>query len=155
MKKIFLKNESQTKNLGYIIGKNMFGGAVICLNGDLGAGKTTMTKSIATALNIDDDITSPTFNIVNEYHEGNLSLYHFDVYRIESSDDMYDIGYEDYVYGDGVSIIEWSNLIDDILPDERLEIMLSYEEVGRVAEIKSYGVKYDEAVENILKELGV
>ena len=82
-----------------------------------------MTQSLAKALEVDDYITSPTFTIVNEY-EGKMPLYHFDVYRIGSSDEMYDIGYDDYINGEGVCIIEWANLIEDILPPVRTEIII-------------------------------
>ena len=115
MVKIYLDGEEQTKEIGYRLGKLLTPGSVICLIGDLGAGKTTMTQSLAKAIGVDDYITSPTFTIVNEY-EGNMPLYHFDVYRIGSSEEMYDIGYDEYINSDGVCIIEWANLIEDILP---------------------------------------
>ena len=114
MVKIYLEDENKTKEIGYKLGNLLTPGSVICLIGDLGAGKTTMTQSLAKALEVDDYITSPTFTIVNEY-EGKMPLYHFDVYRIGSSDEMYDIGYEEYINGEGVCIIEWANLIEDIL----------------------------------------
>lgn len=149
MKKIFLKDEELTFELGRQIGENLFPGAIICLNGDLGAGKTTMTKSIAKALEIEDYITSPTFNIVNEYKDGKLDLYHFDVYRIGSSEEMYDIGFDEYLDAEGVCIIEWSNIIEDILPEERLEILLTYELEGRTAQLIPYGEKYRELIEGV------
>lgn len=98
-------------------------GDVICLNGDLGVGKTVFVQSLAKALDIDDYISSPTFTIVNQY-EGRLPLYHFDVYRIADCDEMYEIGYEEYVYGDGVSVIEWGQNIADILPEKRYDITI-------------------------------
>ena len=113
MVKIYLDGEEQTKEIGYKLGKLLTPGSVICLIGDLGAGKTTMTQSLARAIGVDDYITSPTFTILNEY-EGNMPLYHFDVYRIGSSEEMYDIGYDEYINSDGVCIIEWANLIEDI-----------------------------------------
>ena len=149
MKEIFLANEKFTEEIGHKIGENLFPGAVICLNGDLGAGKTTMTKSIAKAMGIEEDITSPTFNIVNEYTEGNLALYHFDVYRIGCSEEMYDIGFEEYINSEGVCIIEWSNIIEDILPEERLEILLTYEGEGRKIALKPMGEKYEKIVEEV------
>lgn len=150
MKEIFLKDEYETKRLGSIIGELIFSGFVLCLNGDLGAGKTTMTKSIAKSLGIEEDITSPTFNIVNEYDSGKLKLNHFDVYRIGSSEEMYDIGYDEYVYGEDVSIIEWSSIIEDVLPDERLEVYLSYEDMGRKARITAYGNRYEDVLDRII-----
>lgn len=149
MKKIFLENEESTKKIGEIIGEKLFNGAILCLNGDLGAGKTTLTKSIAKALKIDEDITSPTFTIVNEYTEGSIPLYHFDVYRIGEPDEMYDIGFDEYINSDGVCIIEWSSIIRDILPKERLEINLNYSGTGREMEIISYGDKYKKLVEEM------
>ncbi|MDD7183599.1 tRNA (adenosine(37)-N6)-threonylcarbamoyltransferase complex ATPase subunit type 1 TsaE [Peptostreptococcus porci] len=149
MKKIFLENEESTKKIGEIIGEKLFNGAILCLNGDLGAGKTTLTKSIAKALRIDEDITSPTFTIVNEYTEGSIPLYHFDVYRIGEADEMYDIGFDEYINSDGICIIEWSSIIRDILPKERLEINLNYSGMGREMEIISYGDKYKKIVEEM------
>lgn len=99
-------------------------GDVVCLNGDLGVGKTAFVKGLAEGLGIADYITSPTFTVVNCYH-GRLELYHFDVYRIEDCDEMYDIGYEEYVGGDGVAVIEWAENIAEILPAERYDITIS------------------------------
>lgn len=101
-----------------------------------------MTQSLAKALEVDDYITSPTFTIVNEY-EGKMPLYHFDVYRIGSSDEMYDIGYEEYINGEGVCIIEWANLIEDILPDEYLHIELKYKDMSREMILNPVGEKYE------------
>lgn len=149
MRSIYLENEDFTHRLGDYIGSKLFPGAVICLNGDLGAGKTSMTKSIAKAMGIDEDITSPTFTIVNEYDEGRIPLYHFDVYRIGSSEEMYDIGFYEYISSQGVSIIEWSGIIEDILPSERLDIEIKYEDVGRRAFFKAHGEKYEKIIEGV------
>lgn len=148
MIKIYLDGEQETREIGYKLGQLLSPGSVICLVGDLGAGKTTMTQSLAQALEVEDYITSPTFTIVNEY-EGKMPLYHFDVYRIGHSEEMYDIGYDEYINGDGVCIIEWSNLIEDILPDEYLNIELRYKDMGREMILNAVGDKY----ENIVKEL--
>lgn len=123
----------------------------MCLNGDLGAGKTALTKSIALGLDIKDDITSPTFTIVNEYEEGRLKLNHFDVYRIGSSDEMYDIGFEEYIGSEGVCIIEWSQIIEDVLPDERLDINIKYEDEGRRLEFIPRGQAYERLVEEVTR----
>ena len=109
-----------------------------------------MTQSLAKALEVEDYITSPTFTIVNEY-EGRIPLYHFDVYRIGSSDEMYDIGYDEYINGDGVCIIEWANLIDDILPDEYLYIELKYKDMSREMRLNPVGKKYEKIVEELIK----
>ncbi|MEG0249655.1 MAG: tRNA (adenosine(37)-N6)-threonylcarbamoyltransferase complex ATPase subunit type 1 TsaE [Peptostreptococcus sp.] len=149
MKEFFLENEEFTKKLGQKIGSSLFPGAVVCLNGDLGAGKTTMTKSIAQMLGIEEDITSPTFTIVNEYMDGNIPLYHFDVYRIGSSEEMYEIGFEEYIDSKGICIIEWSNIIEDILPKDRLELLITYENEGRMARLTPYGDIYEKIVEEV------
>jgi tRNA threonylcarbamoyladenosine biosynthesis protein TsaE len=150
MFKIYLKNEEETKNIGYKLGKLLDKNSIVCLIGDLGAGKTTLTQSIAKGLEIDDYITSPTFTIVNEY-EGRIPLYHFDVYRIGSSDEMYDIGFDEYINSDGVCIIEWANLIEDILPDEYLYIDIKYKENGREMTLNPKGYKYEDIVKELLK----
>lgn len=151
MKSIYLENEKATSSLGEKIGKFLFPGAILCLNGDLGAGKTALTKSIALGLGIREDITSPTFTIVNEYEDGRLKLNHFDVYRIGSSDEMYDIGFEEYIASEGVCIIEWSQIIEDILPDERLDINIKYEDEGRRLEFSSRGQAYKSLVEEVAR----
>lgn len=150
MVKIYLENEEQTKEIGYKLGQLLTPKSVVCLIGDLGAGKTTMTQSLAKALEVDDYITSPTFNIVNEY-EGRMPLYHFDVYRIGSSDEMYDIGFDEYIDGEGVCIIEWANLIEDILPNEYLYIEMNYKETGREMILAPKGEKYEEIVKELTK----
>ncbi|MGL5641173.1 MAG: tRNA (adenosine(37)-N6)-threonylcarbamoyltransferase complex ATPase subunit type 1 TsaE [Paraclostridium sp.] len=150
MVKIYLENEEQTRDIGYKLGNLLTPKSIVCLIGDLGAGKTTMTQSLAQALKVDDYITSPTFTIVNEY-EGKMPLYHFDVYRIGSSDEMYDIGFDEYINGDGVCIIEWANLIEDILPDEYLYIEMNYKETGREMILTPKGEKYEEIVKELAK----
>ena len=150
MVKIYLENEEKTREIGSKLGELLTPKSVICLIGDLGAGKTTMTQSLARALGVDDYITSPTFTIVNEY-EGRMPLYHFDVYRIGSSEEMYDIGFDEYIDGDGVCIIEWANLIKDILPDEYLYIEMNYKETGREMILTPKGEKYEEIVKELSK----
>jgi tRNA threonylcarbamoyladenosine biosynthesis protein TsaE len=150
MVKIYLENEVKTQEIGYKLGNLLTPGSVICLIGDLGAGKTTMTQSLAKALEVDDYIISPTFTIVNEY-EGKMPLYHFDVYRIGSSEEMYDIGFDEYIDGEGVCIIEWANLIEDILPDEYLYIEMNYKETGREMILTPKGEKYEEIVKELSK----
>lgn len=119
-----LRNEEETLEFGRMIGKNMEEGILVCLNGDLGAGKTCLTKGIAQGLEIEEDVTSPTFILVEE-HEGRLPLYHFDVYRIDDPEELYFIGFEEYLGKEAVVIIEWSSRIEEILPIERLDIDIS------------------------------
>ncbi len=114
----------ETVELGKKLGNILKPGDVICLSGDLGTGKTALTNGIAKALGIDSYITSPTFTLVNEY-EGKYPLYHFDVYRIADPDEMFDIGFEEYINGDGITIIEWGELISEILPDQIINIKIS------------------------------
>lgn len=125
---IYMKNEAETVGFGIELGRNAKPGTVIALTGDLGAGKTTLTKSIAKGLGIEDVITSPTFTIVKEYETGRLPLYHFDVYRIGDIDEMYELGYEEYFFGQGVCVVEWADLIDEIMPEETLRINIEYGE---------------------------
>ena len=122
---------------------------VICLNGDLGSGKTVFTKGFAAALGIDEVITSPTFNIIKEYVNGEMPLYHMDVYRLEGN--IEGTGITEYFDKDGVTIIEWAEMIKDYLPEERLEI--SFKVIGenkRVLKIVPYGQKYEEICEAVL-----
>ena len=117
-------NANETFELGVKIGQNAKAGEVYTLVGDLGVGKTVFTQGLAKGLGITEPISSPTFTIVQVYEEGRLPFYHFDVYRIGDIEEMDEIGYEDYVFGNGVSLIEWANLIDEILPEKRSEITI-------------------------------
>ncbi|MCD8046192.1 MAG: tRNA (adenosine(37)-N6)-threonylcarbamoyltransferase complex ATPase subunit type 1 TsaE [Clostridiales bacterium] len=114
----------ETFALGAEIGKNVKPGDVYTLTGDLGVGKTVFTQGVANGLGITEPVNSPTFTIVQIYEEGRLPFYHFDVYRIGDIEEMEEIGYENYVYGDGVTMIEWADLIRDILPEHRWEIRI-------------------------------
>lgn len=136
-----------TTKLGENLGKLLNAGDIICLTGDLGVGKTHITKGIAQGLEIHDNITSPTFTIVNEYDSGRLKLNHFDVYRVNDPDEIYAIGFDDYIFSDAVSIIEWANYIEEILPDDLLHIKIEKDltkgEDYRKIIITSYGERYD------------
>ena len=133
-KKIVIKNEEETKKFGEKLCEKLTAGSIVALTGDLGTGKTTLTKAIAAGLGVTDVITSPTFNIVKQYDSGRLPLYHFDVYRIGDVDEMYEIGYEEYFFGDGVCVIEWADLIEEIIPDDAVRIEIEYgeKEVERI-----------------------
>lgn len=124
MKVIETFSESETFEIGKKMGEQAVKGMIICLNGDLGVGKTVFTKGFACGLGIDETVNSPTFTIVQEYAEGRLPLYHFDVYRIGDISEMDEIGYEDYFFGDGVCFIEWAAIIKQILPENIINITI-------------------------------
>ena len=106
------------------MGENAKPGQVFCLNGDLGVGKTVFTQGFAKGLGVLEPINSPTFTIVQEYYDGRMPLYHFDVYRIDGPWDMDDLGYEEYFYGDGVCLVEWGSLIKELMPDNTVYITI-------------------------------
>ena len=117
-------SEKETYELGQKLGRQAAAGQVITLIGDLGVGKTVFTQGLAAGLGITEPVSSPTFTIVQIYEEGRLPLYHFDVYRIGDVEEMDEIGYEDYFYGEGVCLIEWANLIEEILPEHLTEVQI-------------------------------
>lgn len=114
----------ETYELGKTLGQQAAPGEVYCLDGDLGVGKTVFTQGFAAGLGIEGPVNSPTFTIVQQYDEGRLPLYHFDVYRIGDISEMDEIGYEDCFYGEGVCLIEWSQLIPEILPENVIRIRI-------------------------------
>ena len=114
----------ETFAFGKLLGEQAVPGQVLCLDGDLGVGKTVFTQGFAAGLAIDGPVNSPTFTIVQVYEEGRLPLYHFDVYRIGDVEEMDEIGYEDYFYGEGVALIEWSTLIEEIIPETAIHVTI-------------------------------
>ena len=114
----------ETLELGVRIGRQAKAGQIYTLTGDLGVGKTVFTQGIAKGLGITEPVCSPTFTIVQEYDTGRLPLYHFDVYRIGDIEEMEEIGYDDYFFGKGICLIEWAELIEEILPDDRISITI-------------------------------
>ena len=117
----FLTNSpEETEKLGEKLAKQLKPGTVLAYRGDLGAGKTAFTRGLARGLGITDRVTSPTFTIVNEYEGGRLPLFHFDMYRLSSSDELYDIGWEDYLARGGVCAVEWSEIVSDALEENEL-----------------------------------
>ena len=114
---------ADTQKIAREFSKRLKAGDTVCMYGDMGVGKTAFVQGLAAGLGINEPITSPTFTIVNEYH-GRLTLYHFDVYRIADCDEMYEIGYDEYIDGDGVSVIECPQLIDDILPEKKYNVTI-------------------------------
>lgn len=123
-----IKNEDDTRRLGRKLAADAKPGDVICLVGDLGTGKTTLTKAIAEGLGIREEVTSPTFNIVNIYRSGRLPLYHFDVYRLSGYEEFLATGSEEYFDGGGLCVIEWADIIEEAVPDGAMVIEISYGE---------------------------
>ena len=128
MREIIIRNEEETREFGLELAGHLEPGDVLALIGELGTGKTALARYIAEGLGISRSIVSPTFGIVKEYTQGRIPLFHFDVYRLSSGDDLVDIGAEDYLYGDGVCLIEWADIVADILPEETIVIRLEYGE---------------------------
>ena len=147
--KVTTKSERETIELAENFEAEKFPNMIICLNGDLGSGKTVFTKGFAASLGIDEIITSPTFNIIKEYPNGEMPLYHMDVYRLEGNIDG--TGIPDYFNKGGVVIIEWANMIEDYLPEERLDIkFVVVGENKRVIKFIPHGTKYEELCEAVL-----
>lgn len=153
MLKLISNNPEETSEIGKYIGELLKSGDIVCLIGDLGAGKTTLTKAIAVGLEIDDYVTSPTFTLVNEY-DGKYHVNHFDVYRVSDVDEILDIGFEEYIYSDSVTIIEWANLIREILPKDviNIEIKRNLDTDCRDILIYGEGDSYNKIVEKLKEE---
>ncbi len=126
MSEIIYETDSpkETFELGRKMGEEAYPGMIIAMNGDLGVGKTLFTQGFANGLGITDAVSSPTFTILQVYEKGRIPFYHFDVYRIAEPEEMDEIGFEDYIFGDGVSVIEWAELIDELIPPEAVRIVI-------------------------------
>lgn len=147
--KVTTRSEYETIELAQNIESEKFPNMIICLEGDLGSGKTIFAKGIAQALGIDEEITSPTFSIVKEYHTGELPFFHMDVYRINGNTN--NIGIEEYFHKGGIVVIEWADTIKSILPKERLDIKIrSIDDNTRVLIINPIGKKYEDLCEAVL-----
>lgn len=149
--KITTYSEQETIELAQNIESEKFPNMVICLMGDLGTGKTVFTKGFAQALEVAEEVTSPTFNIIKEYTSGEMPLYHMDVYRLDGK--VEDLGIEEYFNKKGITIIEWADMIPDYLPEKRLDIRIKSSEEDedkRIITITPYGRKYEELCEAIL-----
>ena len=149
--KLTTYSEEETIELAQNIESEKFPNMVICLRGDLGSGKTVFTKGFAKALEVKEEVTSPTFNIIKEYTTGELPLFHMDVYRLDGNVEY--LGIEEYFTKKGITIIEWADMIPDYLPEERLDIKIknsSEDEDKRIITIKPYGAAYEELCEAIL-----
>ena len=125
---VYIKNELDTEEFGMKLASSLEPGDIVALIGDLGTGKTTLTKYIAKGLGVTENIDSPTFNIVKEHKSGIIPLFHFDVYRLSSGDELLDIGADEYFYSDGVCIIEWADIVADVVPEKAKVILIEYGE---------------------------
>ena len=149
--KIVTYTEEDTIELAQNIESEKFPNMVICLMGDLGTGKTVFTKGFAQAMEIDEEVTSPTFNIIKEYTSGELPLYHMDVYRLDGK--VEDLGIEEYYTRKGVTIIEWADMIPDYLPKNRLDIKIkssAEDEDKRIITLIPHGKKYEDVCEKVV-----
>ena len=141
-------SENDTKEFAKKLASNLKNGDVIVLTGDLGSGKTKFTEGFLSYFGLEDEISSPTFTIVNEYHKNDINIYHFDVYRLEDSSEFYAIGGEEY-FENGICLIEWGELIEDALPNEYIKIDFSRnlnDENLRILNIQSIGNRYDKLI---------
>ena len=148
--KINLNSVQDTIKFGEKLGKLLIAGDIIFLNGDLGAGKTTLSKSIGEGLGVQEYITSPTFTLINEY-EGRLPLYHFDLYRLDSYEELEELGVEDYFYGNGVCLIEWAEKFSEDLPENRLEVWINRGKTDNESyiKLKEFGDRYKKLIEEL------
>ena len=159
MLEITTKSAEESKRLGFHLGKLLKKGDVVGLMGDLGAGKTVFTQGVAEGLKVKDYVTSPTFTLINQY-EGGLPFYHFDVYRLDDPEELLDLGYEEYFYGEGVTVIEWAEKIEDYLPYcclivyfHRLQEKISDTDT-RLIIFKPRSKRFVQAVEELKKNVG-
>lgn len=149
---VFTTTEPEgTFAFGRVLAKQLAPGDVICLSGDLGAGKTLLVQGIAAGLGVSEGVTSPTFTILQVYDAARLMIYHFDLYRLENPDDLEDIGFEEYVRRDGVAVIEWADKFPARMPDERLwlELKIGDEAAERVITIQPFGTRYQQLCEEL------
>ena len=147
--KVTTYSDKDTMAIAQNIESEKFPGMVICLNGELGSGKTMFVKGFAVGLGIEENITSPTFNIIKEYLDGESPLYHMDVYRLDENFES--VGIEDYFEKDGITIIEWADMIEDKLPEERLDIIFTVvDENTRKLKFIPHGKKYEDICNSVL-----
>lgn len=149
LKTFIAENLQETEKLGRRLGALLSAGDMVCMNGDLGAGKTSFVKAIARGIGVTEDVTSPTYTIINEYG-GPVPVYHFDVYRIMELEEMVDIGYEEYFFGEGICLLEWAENVRELLPEKHLWIEITrVDEERRSFAFRPSGARY----EALIKEL--
>ncbi len=147
---IYLANSEATEKLGMLLGTLAESGDVFCFTGDLGAGKTLMSRGVAAGLGADTaEVNSPTFTIMNIYQGKKLEIRHFDLYRLNRPEELEDIGFEEYCGGDGVTLIEWAELFPEQLPEEYLQITLLHDDEGRKAILEPRGSRYEEIIKGV------
>ncbi|AGB40305.1 ATPase, YjeE family [Halobacteroides halobius DSM 5150] len=152
MLKVKTDNPEETFKLGKKIGNKLNPGDIVCLQGSLGAGKTSLAKGICAGLGVKDKITSPTYTIVNEY-QGRMKVNHMDLYRIKAEEELYDLGFEEYIYGSGVTIIEWPDKAGSLIPDNYLDINLhgegNYREIRLIPQANKFIELVSELEDNV------
>lgn len=149
--KVISHSEEETKNIARKIAEQLNNGDIVILSGDLGAGKTKFTEGFLSYYGLENEITSPTFTIINEYKKEKINIYHFDVYRIQEIDEFYAIGGDEY-FSKGICIVEWGEIIENIIPKEHIKITFEKDfenENTRILNIEAYGKKF----ENIINKL--
>ncbi len=150
---IYLQDSAATEALGRLLGAHAADGDVICLTGDLGAGKTLLSRGVAMALGVAaDDVTSPTFAIMNVYQGSSCQVRHFDLYRLNRAEELEDIGFDEYAGGDGVTLIEWAELFSEQLPEEYLQVTLLHEGAGRRAVLTARGARYEKMLQEVKQD---
>ena len=150
--RFFLADENATENFGRLLGALAADGDVYCLSGDLGAGKTLMSKGVCEAVGVEEeDVVSPTFALMNIYNGKIMEVRHFDLYRLDSPEELADIGFYEYVGGEGVSLIEWGDLFQSELPPEYLQVNLTIVPEGRIVELIPIGLRYEAISKEVLR----
>lgn len=145
---VITKSAAETEKIGALVGEKLERGMVVVLTGELGAGKTAFARGVARGLGVRDPVTSPTFTLIQEY-TGRLPLYHFDVYRLQDPGELEDLGYDEYIEGDGVCLIEWGDLVREFLPSTYLEVHLSGRDTTRSLTFTPRGGRYEKLVEEL------
>lgn len=141
--------QQETERLAAFIGEHCWQGAVLALDGDLGAGKTTFSKALAAALGVEEMVSSPTFTIIKEYEGKQLPFYHMDVYRL-SLEEADELGLDEYFYGQGVTVVEWASLIEEIMPEQHLSLYMEWvDEERRNIHLQAHGSRYEQLLQQL------
>lgn len=151
----YTASPEETLQLGQRLAELLHAGDVVCLSGDLGAGKTLLTKGIASGLGVTEDVTSPTFTVLQVY-EAKIPVYHFDLYRLEHADELMDIGFDEFVFGSGIAIIEWADKFSSCMPEEYLRIEITHGTTPetRIIQVQPQGTRYESLLEELKKIAG-